>query len=348
MVTRRKSAEHYVPRQEEREQLEAHGLVRIPLDVPFLVAPVNVVLVLGPKPALLDAGIRHKENMQRLEEALVRVGLRVEDLKEVWLTHPHIDHFGLAGDIVARSGATLVSWESSRHRFEQYESLWDEDRASYLEMLRCSGVQQEQLEEARDLRSRFAQRASTLRVARTFVCGQETLIAGRHRVIPVHVPGHSPWCTAFWFVDLKILVGGDALLEKVTSNPLYYPPHASPPDWQGIGVYQRSLEKLAQLPATCVIPGHGPSFGEHEAVVQRALRMQTRRQGRVWEALAQGPQTSYGVACTLFGQELTNKSLFLVWSEVYRHLEWLVERGEVQREQGSLWHYKQSRPREGE
>ena len=145
----------------------------------------------------------------------------------------------------------------------------------------------------------------------------------------LHVPGHSPWCTAFWLEEQGLLLAGDAVLERIPSNPIYYPSDVAPLEWQGLSTYARSLRRLKDLPVQRVIPGHGFSFTNHRKVVERSLLRLQQRQTRVRQVLERGPQTVFEVAEAVFTPQLTKKALFLIMSETLRHLDWFVKRGEA-------------------
>jgi hypothetical protein len=78
-----------------------------------------------------------------------------------------------------------------------------------------------------------------------------------------------------------------------------------------------------------VIPGHGFSFTNHRDTTERVLQRQKRRQVYVRKILKNGAKNTYQLAISLFGEELTRRSLYLVMSETARHLDWLESLGEV-------------------
>src|ERR1700730_1129489 len=77
------------------------------LPTPFPVGPVNAYLIEGDPLTLIDTGPKADVSRQALETALASLGYRVEDLRRVIITHHHVDHCGLAAEIVRRSGAAL-------------------------------------------------------------------------------------------------------------------------------------------------------------------------------------------------------------------------------------------------
>ena len=328
------------PSEDEKILLEEHGLVRIPMDTPFSVPPVNSILVLGDRPSLIDAGMCYGDNFEHLKEVLSNYGYDIKDLAEVFLTHPHVDHIGLAGKLIQSSSVKICTWEKGVHRYEQYMEFWHKDRASFLELLSRSDVKRILTDKIKKTPSHLDGVVERIKkVDRPFKSEEPLEMVGGRQVYPLHVPGHTPWCIAYWFPDTGVLVSGDALLEYITANPLIYPDDAAPAGWQGIEVFRYSLERLLDLPIKLVVPGHGRAFSGYEMTIRRALRQQLRRQERFLRRL-ETPLTAYELAVLSFGEEIVENSLFLVMSEVTRHMEWLASKGMVEIEKGTLWRYK--------
>jgi glyoxylase-like metal-dependent hydrolase (beta-lactamase superfamily II) len=84
------------------------GIERVSLPVPFPVGPVNCYLLVGEPLTLVDPGMVYADTVDRLAGVLARVGRRLEDVAQVVVTHGHPDHFGAAGLVASRSGATVV------------------------------------------------------------------------------------------------------------------------------------------------------------------------------------------------------------------------------------------------
>ena len=66
---------------------------------------VTVLIDLAPPVTLIDAGINTPAAQQALEDVLTHLGLHWPDIERVIVTHPHPDHYGMAGLIEERSGA---------------------------------------------------------------------------------------------------------------------------------------------------------------------------------------------------------------------------------------------------
>jgi glyoxylase-like metal-dependent hydrolase (beta-lactamase superfamily II) len=329
----------FEPDQEEHALLRASGFVRVPLALPWPIEPVNVTIVFGETIALIDGGLRYLDNLDRLEAALLREGVSFADIGAIWLTHPHVDHFGLVEEVVARSGAEVFAFSGAERRFHEYMTCWQEDRDWVHPTLAACGVPEQVMHTLRNRPSFYRDMGGQVALQGTFDAGDTVSIAGLSAEV-LHVPGHSPWCTAFWFAEQGVLVSGDALLGRITSNPILYPPDAAPEGWQGIVAYRRSLETMAALDAVGVLPGPGRSFRDHQRVVELALRNQSRRKERIATLLQEGCHVPFVLAQTLFGAKRAEAGAFLVMSEVLRHLDWLCSEQRAKRIQSNdSWRY---------
>lgn len=318
----RHAPEKYESRPDEAVALSAQGFSRIPLPTAFPIPPINVILVQGPEGnALIDTGMEAQDSLLRLEIALQWRGLRWTDLNAVYFTHPHLDHFGLAAELAQRSGATLHAWQPSAHRFENRHEHFAQEQAAYEVWLSEGGFAG--ADYPRPTYNIDSLKAPTIT---GFVpLGEEFSLVG-HRAQAFHVPGHSPWCIAYWFPEARFLVSGDFLLEHISPNSIVYPAEAADPDWQGLTVYRRSLSSVEHLPVERVIPGHGHTFSDSQKAIGMIRLHQEQRRKRVSQRLQEeGSMTLHELGLALFGTRPLQSSLYLVFSELYRHVEWLEQ-----------------------
>src|SRR3954462_12241175 len=95
------------------------GIHCMPIPTPFAVGRVNCYLIEDEPLTLLDTGPNSGKALDELEQALAKLGRRVEDIGLVVLSHQHMDHLGLAGIVARRSGAevaaldALIPWAAS-------------------------------------------------------------------------------------------------------------------------------------------------------------------------------------------------------------------------------------------
>src|SRR5262245_33843218 len=72
---------------------------------------LNLYAIAGDPLTLVDTGIGTPEALVALEKGLEALGLSIDNVRQVVLTHKHADHIGLAADIRDRSGATVYIHE---------------------------------------------------------------------------------------------------------------------------------------------------------------------------------------------------------------------------------------------
>lgn len=320
-------ADQFVPSDQEKQQLDTWGILRIPLDTPFISEPVNVYVVQGPRPALIDGGLRYEHNLERIVEAMETVGMQLEDLCEIWITHAHTDHFGLASEIARRADATVYAWSQVKHRLECYTQIWSEDQEAFAQRVQGAGGPPQLIERIRTTQSIFDQVADPVTVHQTFelTSTPSYMLGGRLPMLPVHMPGHSPWCIGFWLPEQGVLFGADTLLKRVRFSVILYPEDACPSTWQGFPAYTRTLRKLESMNIQWNLPGHGQAYSDVQRQIQRTLRQMYRRHTQALHWLDEGPMSAYEVALSIFGQDITENNLLLVMSEMIGLLQWQVD-----------------------
>src|SRR5205823_13881479 len=75
----------------------APGVWKITLPIPFPLRTVNVYALIGKDGwALVDAGIGVPEARAAFWEGLQRIGLTVDTIRAIVLSHDHPDHIGLS------------------------------------------------------------------------------------------------------------------------------------------------------------------------------------------------------------------------------------------------------------
>ncbi len=141
--------------------------------------------------------------------------------------------------------------------------------------------------------------------------------------------GHSPEHVCLYCAEHGILLAGDQVLPRITSNISVLPlePEANPlRDWFD------SLEHFAQLPEdTLVLPAHNePFYGLHERL--RQIRDHHVEQLETLRRQCVEPQSAAGLMSSMFRRELSPMQTLLGIGECLAHLHFLMDRGEMQRE----------------
>src|SRR5512135_181412 len=85
------------------------GLHQFVIPTPFKVGPVNCYVTTTAPITLIDTGTKWDESRRVMQTELAALGLRIEDVQRIIITHAHADHYGLAAEITQASGAEVWS-----------------------------------------------------------------------------------------------------------------------------------------------------------------------------------------------------------------------------------------------
>ncbi len=299
----------------------------LPLPTPFPVGPVNVYLALGEPLTLIDTGPFDDLSRTALEAGLAEYGHRVEDLRRVIITHHHVDHMGLAGEVVARSGAEVWThpynfpWlsdnaaERARHQ-PFYEKIWRE-----------SGVPAEIVAEMGHSNTLVWRWAQPVKASHSLQEGQVISIGGDDwRVL--HTPGHAGGLICLWEPRSRTLLSSDHLILDISSNPVLEPtPLASGPRPKRLVEYLHHMRRTAALEPAVALSGHGEPVTDVAGLVSTRVAFHHRRAERILGALNGRPQTLWELTNPLFPRLRNGMDYFLALSEVQAHLDLLEAAG---------------------
>lgn len=308
-----------------------HGICWARLGVPGSLGHVNVwILDDGDGVALVDTGLNLPAT--RLAwDALLAGPLAGRGVTRLICTHFHPDHVGLAGWLAERFDVAL--WMS--------RSEWLMARAMTLDVRdvpppeairfwRAAGWGEERIARvAADGWRRISRIVGPLPASYVRMqAGDEIAIgAGAWRVLIGS--GHSPEHVCLWNERANVLIAGDQVLPRISSNvsvSLHEPEGDPLCDWLA------SLDRLRALPEDIlVLPSHGEPFtGLH-------VRLAALRDGHCAQlgALARflvEPRTAVECFASLFRRAIGDADLSLATGEAMAHLRRLEREGRASAE----------------
>lgn len=301
----------------------------LPLPTPFPIGPVNVYLAEGEPLTLIDTGPKDDATRAALESGLAAHGYRMEDIRRVVLTHHHIDHIGLAAEIVRRAGAEVithprnVNWladndaERQRH-LPFFQKIWEE-----------SGVPEEvvtKMEKAGQTQGRWTE---PVNVTRTIDEGDSLELAGAHWRV-YHTPGHAGGLVCLWQAETRTLLANDHLIRDISSNAMLEPPPTmNGPRPKRLVEYLHHMQRMADLNPAVALPGHGEPVEDVPGLVRQRLAFHERRKQKILNALADRPLTLWELTQPIFPRLTRGVDLFLGLSEILGHVDLLEEDGKV-------------------
>lgn len=318
-----------MPRRREigRGERVIPGLWRLRLPVPFPGVPhCNAwAIAAGDGIVLVDTGMHEPGSTGDLERAFDQVGLTLDAVRLVVITHAHVDHWGQAATICDRTGCEM--WMHPNHA-HGYASATDPDLAlaRRLEIGRQSGVPESSL-------ARYAERsrgaasgiARPIEPDRPLLPGVEIETdLGVWRVL--ETPGHAPSHVCLFQAERRLLISGDHLLGRIS---LYFD-YGWTPD--PIGEFLGSLEKTASLDARLALSGHGKPFIDVPGHIEANRKLVHERLDAAAAAVRAEPKTAVEIAASVYGEPLTETNTGWRLQETLCYLKHLELEGVVSRE----------------
>lgn len=245
-------------------------------------------------PVLVDCGARGSEAV--LEAGLDALPMRPERLL---ITHAHLDHCGLATTITDR----VLAHPGVLETFEL-----------------MAGAGQGPSDQSR-MNDAFA--------------GFMDLMAGIPGIDPIHdgdligdwevlwTPGHDPGHVCLYRAGDGVLLCGDLLLPGFTPNI-----QPSPNGSDALADFLASLERVAALPISLVLPAHGEAYGDASARAAELQAHHAERLDTLLMALRDGIHSLRDLRDATFSvKDRSRADRMLAAMETYAHLDHLRHQG---------------------
>lgn len=315
-------------------------ILHIDIPIQHELQNINLYLLRGEQPALIDTGPYHPLLEGIIVEALRCAG--IEGLAFIYLTHSHIDHSGMAARLRDMTGAKVAAHRYERPRIEHVNERLREEYECYSSMSFRMGFPEEIARHIFDLASVWISLSEPCRVDMR-LGGGEKVRAGDRELEVIHTPGHTAGHVCYYLREEGILFSGDHLMRTITPNPeLYCPPWRG--NITGLNQFLDSLRMLREYDVRYAYPGHGRAIKKVRKRIEINLVHHERRLEKTREGVGKGCRTVWEVALYLFPQ-VRNKppdvDHFLALKEALGHLLILEDAGAVKRGyEGELWVYE--------
>jgi len=145
--------------------------------------------------------------------------------------------------------------------------------------------------------------------------------------------GHSPEHAALYCEQLNVLISGDMVLPRISTNMSVF---AVEPEANPLQQYLDSLERFASLPDdVLVLPSHGRPFRGLHTRIRQLRDHHDARLAEVLAACAGQPRSAAEIVPIMFRRPLDAHQLSFALGEALAHLHKLWRDGIVRRDTGN-------------
>ena len=308
----------------------APGVSWLRMPLPFALDHINLwLLAEADGHTIVDCGYGSAATREAWERVFATtVGGPV---RRVVATHCHPDHVGNAAWLTSRFGCPLAMTHAE---FLTAHAMRDEHSgygvAAMVELFRQHGLAAPHVAAMVERGNAYARGVPALPTTfERLVDGDRLTLGGASwHVIEGH--GHSPEHAALYCRSKGLLVSGDMLLPRISTNVSIWP---AEPEGDPLRRFLQSLARFERLPPdTLVLPSHGLPF---RGIATRVAELRAHHAARLAEleaaVTAHGPSSAAEIVPVLFRRELDLQQRFFAMGEAIAHLNHLWHAGRLLR-----------------
>jgi glyoxylase-like metal-dependent hydrolase (beta-lactamase superfamily II) len=308
----------------------APGIFWLRMPLPFSLNHINLyILDEGDGWTLVDTGLNTAE-VKAHWQTLFAGPLAHKPVKRILVTHYHPDHIGLAGWLCQEQHTAL--WMArTEYLFAQYLCLdvRDQPPGEVVRFYKRAGWSAQALER---LQARgwglFSKAVAPLPASFHRLQEGDRLIIQGHSWDILVGRGHSPEHLCLYSAHAGVLIAGDQLLPRITSNVSVYPiePSNNPlQDWLS------SLERIKQLDdRLLVLPAHNEPFYNLRARCDQLATDHHEKLERL-AAFCTSPKSAVDAFEILFKRAIGADEMMMATGESLAHLHYLEVAGRTER-----------------
>lgn len=282
-------------------------LIQIPQ--PFY-EPTNVIRI---GDSILDSGHMSDKSTDALREKL-----RMQEIKEVIVTHPHVDHVGgseAVAEVAEKPHTVLEGGERIIRNFTEYILKVQDEQVKLFPL-----GDEEMMSEYFNSYFSADRKYREVNISRTVEEGDEIQI-GKATATVIHTPGHEANHMSLYHEPSGTLFTGDLIAGN--AQFMYAPLTSSVEDYRG------SIKKLFKLEPRLIVPSHGRPIENPIDHMNKCLENVERTKSKILSILEEREKiTHLQLAKKVFDVTDPMRLAFLAMV-VFAYLKNLEEEGEA-------------------
>jgi len=282
---------------------------------------------------LVDTGLGN-EPTRALWDRIFSEKIGGRPVKRVLVTHYHPDHAGNAAWLCKRAGAELwmtrgeyLTVHAARHGAAGYSP------EAQKELFRANGLDVAQTNALLARGGLYKTMVPDFPFSHRRIFGEESIAVGGRGWKVMLGYGHAPEHVSLHCEALNVLISGDMLLPRISTNVAVRPidPRSNP-----LRLFLESIRRYLALPQDVfVLPSHGLPFrGAHARIAQLEAH-HAERLAELKAYCAASPRAAAEVLEVLFRRKLDTSQIFFAMGEAIAHLHYLHYEGQLARAVGS-------------
>jgi len=241
---------------------------------------------------LIDTGFNRPECLEALRQGIAELNLDMEQT-DIFLTHVHGDHSGLASQIASPRSRIYMS-APDKHILDNFVShgdfYWGKLEARFLE----EGFPPDELAVV-TLANPGRRFISSALFPAVSVADGSVIQVGELELECIATPGHSPGHMCLYLRKEKILFSGDHILFDITPNISIWLDFSNP-----LARYFESLNAISAYDVSLCLPGHRTASADFQERIRQLLTHHSERLRNAMEIVRNQPGiTAYETAAQM-------------------------------------------------
>jgi glyoxylase-like metal-dependent hydrolase (beta-lactamase superfamily II) len=297
------------------------------MPLPFALDHINLWLLEGDTGwTLIDTGLGNDATRGHWQQVFSSA-LKDKPVEQIVVTHFHPDHVGCAAWLSNEWGVPVSMPQSeflTAHAIAAQHGAFSVE--AMIALFARHGLSPEHQAAFRARGNAYAKGAPELPHTHQRILPNDTLKLGAKRWRVLTGYGHSPEHASLYCDEANLLISGDMLLPRISTNVSVSPacPQANPLKW-----YLDSLTAYLSLPDhTLVLPSHGLPF---VGIASRVEALRAHHAARCEEIVAacHSGQTVAQWLPLLFKRDLDLHQLMFAMGEALAHANFLLHDGRI-------------------